>query len=264
MQASSAAIGTATERRTCASPCTSKSGTGCSTYWRSKLLEAPDPLDRRRHAPDHVRVDPDLHVAADAVADRGDRVVVLLEVAADLELQLGVARVDERAGLLRVRLGRVDEEVADDRNPVAAEAAEQLRDGDAERLPLQVEQGDLDPGDRVGADPAPVPRELLHAVHEPLDPQRILADEELRQLRVDDRLDRRQRRSGRLADPHQALVGVDLDEQARRRMPGAARPDQRLPHGGPHSDRFDLGDPHRDGYTTARRPRLSTILRLST
>ena len=106
--------------------------------------------------------------------------MILLEVAPDLELQLGVARVDECAGLLRVRLRRVDEEVADDRDAVAAEAAEQLGDRDAERLALQVEQGHLDPGDRVRAHPAPVARELLHPVHEPLDAQRVLADQELR------------------------------------------------------------------------------------
>src|SRR5918995_977905 len=34
-----------------------------------EALEAPDPLDRRRDAPDHVRVDADLHVGPDAIAD---------------------------------------------------------------------------------------------------------------------------------------------------------------------------------------------------
>ena len=41
-------------------------------------------------------------------------------------------------------------------------------------------------------------------------------DEELRELAVDDRLDRRERRAGRLADADEPLVGVDLDDQARR------------------------------------------------
>ena len=61
-----------------------------------ELLERPDPLDRGRDAPVHVRVDPDLHVGADPVADRRDRVVVLAEVASDLELQLRVPGLDER------------------------------------------------------------------------------------------------------------------------------------------------------------------------
>ena len=119
---------------------------------------------------------------SDLVADRRDRVVVLAEVAAHLELQLGVAGVDERRRLARVRLRLVDEQVADDRSLATAEAAEQLGDRDAERLALEVEQRDLDPGDRVRGDPAPVARELLHPVHEPLGAQRVLADEELRQL----------------------------------------------------------------------------------
>ena len=112
------------------------------------------------------------------------RVVVLAEVAPDLELQLGVAGLDERGRLARVRLGLVDEEVADDRHRSPAEAAEQLRHRHAERLALEVEQRDLDAGDRVGADAAPVAGELLHPVHEPLGAERILADEELRQLRA--------------------------------------------------------------------------------
>ena len=87
----------------------------------------------------------------DLVANRRDRVVILAEVAPDLELQLGVAGVDERCGLARVRLRLVDEQVADDRNLPTAEAAEQLGDRDAERLALDVEERDLDPGDRVRA-----------------------------------------------------------------------------------------------------------------
>ena len=65
-----------------------------------ELLEPADPLDRGRDAPDHVRVDPDLDVGADRVADGRDRVVVLLEVAPDLELELRVAGVDERGRLV--------------------------------------------------------------------------------------------------------------------------------------------------------------------
>ena len=49
--------------------------------------------------------------------------MVLREVAPDLQLQLGMPGRDEVRRLLRVRLGLVDEEVADHRNPLAAVAA---------------------------------------------------------------------------------------------------------------------------------------------
>ena len=173
------------------------------------------------------------------------RVVILAEVATDLELELGGAGIDERSRLARVRLRLVDEEVADDRNPLPAEPAEQLGDRDAERLPLEVEERDLDPGDRVGADPAPVAGELLHPVDEPLRAERVLADEELRQLRLDDRPDRRQRRSGSLADADDTLVGVDLHEQPRSGQPRPAGPDEGLAHRRAHGNCMDAGDPHR-------------------
>jgi DNA-binding transcriptional regulator YhcF (GntR family) len=97
-----------------------------------------------------------------------------------------------------------------------------------ERLALQVEERHLDARDRVCGDALPVPRVLLHAVYEPLDPERVLPDEELRELALDDGLDRRERRPGRLADPDQALVGVELDDQPRCGLPDASRPLQRL------------------------------------
>ena len=93
-----------------------------------EVLEPADPLDRGGDAPDHVRVDPDLDGRSDLVADRCDRVVILAEVPPDLQLQLRVAGVDERCRLAGVRLGLVDEQVADDGNLAAAEATEQLGD----------------------------------------------------------------------------------------------------------------------------------------
>jgi hypothetical protein len=89
-QPSSAA--TPTERRTWASP-GRPVGHGLLHVLQVEALR-PDPLDRRRDAPDHVRVDPDLHVGSHLVADRRDRVVILPEVATDLELQLGGACID--------------------------------------------------------------------------------------------------------------------------------------------------------------------------
>ena len=244
VQPSSAAIGTPTARRTVAIPATSKSGTGCSTYWRSNFSS---PRIARIAAGTlqimlaSIRI---LTSRPDRIADRRDRVVVLPEIAPDLELQLGVAGLDERGRLAGVRLGIVDEEVADDRDVAAAEAPEQLCDRDAERLPLDVEERHLDAGDRVGADPAPVARELLHPVHEPLGAERVLPDEELRQLGLDDRPDRGQRRPGCLADADEALVGVDLDEQPGCRQAGSSGPDERLAHRSANGDGMNAGDPH--------------------
>ena len=259
MHASSAAIGTETERRTWARPATSKSGTGCSTYWRSNF-------SRPRI---HLIAAGTLQIMFASIRSltsgpTASRIAAipswsLREFAADLELQLAVARVDERLRLARVRLRLVDEQVADDRHAVGAEAAEQLRDGRAQRLALEVEEGDLEPGDRVGGDPAPVARELLHPVDEPLGAQRVLADEELRQLLFDDRADRRQRRPGGLTDAGDTLVRVHLHHEPRGGLAHAARPCQRLAHGRPNRGRGDARDPHRRGKRTRRGARLSTI-----
>ena len=128
MQPSSAAIGVATDgaRRPALEV---EVGHRLLDVLEVEPLERLDPLDRRRDAPVHVRVDPDLDVSPDAVADRRKRIVVLPEVAADLQLQFAVAGLDELRRLLRVRLRGVDEQVADQRDLLAAVAAEQLRDG---------------------------------------------------------------------------------------------------------------------------------------
>ena len=136
--------------------------------------------------------------------------------------------LDEVGRLLRRGLGLVDEEVPDDGDGLAAEPAEQLCDRNAERLALEVEQRHLDACDRVRGDVGPVARVLLHAVQEPFDPQRVPADQELPELSVDDRLDRRQRRSGSLADADEPLVRAQLDDQSRSRLADPAGPLERL------------------------------------
>jgi hypothetical protein len=188
----------------------------------------------------------------DAVADGRDRVEVLAEVAADLQLQLGVAGVHERGRLVGVRLGLVDEEVADDGHRCAAHAAEQFGHRHAQRLALDVQQRHLDAGDRVGGDRGPVAGVFLHAVQQPLEAQRVLADEELLELAFDDRLDDRERRPGRLPDADDALVGLDLEDQTRRGLADATGPLQRLPERHPDRSRLDTCDPQERVYARAR------------
>ena len=96
---------------------------------------------------------------------------------------------------------------------------------------------------------------------EPLDPERVLADEELRELAVDDRLDRRQRRAGRLADADEPLVGVDLDDQAGGRLADPAGPLQRLPERHANRRRLHACDPQ-EAVTLGSLTGLSTIPRI--
>ena len=135
---------------------------------------------------------------------------------------------------------------------LAAVAAEQLGDRDAEGLALQVEQRHLDAGDRVGARCPLQLREYSssrctsHSTRSGSSP-----DEELRELAVDDRLDRREGRAGRLAEADEPLVGVDLDDQAGGRLADPSRPLERLPQWDANRRRLDACDPQ-EGRTVGR------------
>ena len=80
-------------------------------------------------------------------------------------------------------------------------------------------------------------------MQEPFDPERILAGEELRELAVDDRLDRRERGAGRLAQADEPLVGLDLDDQPGGRLADAPSPLEGLPEGDANRRRLDTCDP---------------------
>lgn len=145
---------------------------------------------------------------------------------------------DEFRRLAGVRLGLVDEQVAHDRHRVAHTPTEQVDHRGAERLALEVEERHLEPRDRIRGDRLPVAGVLLHPVDEPRGAERVLADEELRKLPVDDRLDRRQGRPRRLADPDETLVCVDLDDQPGGGLADAPGPDQGLPEWRAHRRRL--------------------------
>ena len=82
---------------------------------------------------------------------------------------LGGRRAEERAGVGPQRLGEA--------------AAEQLPDRHAERLALDVPEGQVDAAHRVDADPAPAAVDVgpVHLVPEILGLERVFADHDVRQ-----------------------------------------------------------------------------------
>ena len=126
----------------------------------------------------------------------------------------------DRLGHLLGRVGHQHRGVG--AHPVAVRRAEQLEDRLAERLALDVPEGDVEAADRVDRDPAPaeVDEAAVHLVPQPLDVQRVLADQHVAQAHRDRvrarRLHERLHELGRrvdLADPGDALVGVDPDDE---------------------------------------------------
>ena len=93
--------------------------------------------------------------------------------------------------------------------------------------------------------------------------ERILADQELPELALDDRLDDGERRPGGLTDADDALRGPELEDQPGRGLADAAGPLERLAKRHPDRGRLDACDPQDRVYTRLT-PGLSTIRRLST
>ena len=170
-------------------------------------------------------IDHDRGVRADRVADALDvgavRLLGLAEVL-PAELEGGEARLLE-AGRLLAGLDAVRPEEG---GGVGADlgvgrAAQEVAERAAERLALDVPEGDVDAADGVDhrAAAAIVDRGLVHLVPEALDVERVLADQDLAQAdhdrvgagRLDDRLDDGRGGVG-LADAGDALVGVDEDD----------------------------------------------------
>ncbi len=110
------------------------------------------------------------------------------------------------------------------------EAAEQLRDGLARELPQDVPEGDVERRVAAHLDAARAEAEVAHEVlGDPVDRARVAADQPRRERLVDVGLDRPRHEEG-LAEPHDPLVGVDLE------------PEDVLELGG--RDRLEGGDPH--------------------
>ena len=129
-------------------------------------------------------------------------------------------------------------------DPVAA-GAEQLVDRQLRDLAGDVPQRDVDAADRLHHDAAPavLPGAREHLLPQPLDQQRVLADQQRLQGFLDDGRGRAAAETG-LADADGAVIGFDLDEQraALRLHPGGARV-RRINAAG-QRDRADIGDFH--------------------
>ncbi len=157
-----------------------------------------------------VGVDVELDVGPDRLADGGDPCAVLVGVPAHLDLHARDRLVDPTAGLGGEDVHRVGGEpaAAVDRH-LPARGAEQVDERDVEELRLEVPQRDVQGRDRVGGDAGAAEVAAGPDEVEPAGPdlQRILPDEEVRELPADER----RRRRGRVAQAQAGVVaGVDL------------------------------------------------------
>ena len=236
-------------------------GVGLVLVRLERLLEPVDAelLELARDADRDVRVgdvaepgvDQDLDAVSAGLAGGGgepDVVVGILAERPPAELDRREALLAERRDRLGDLLGRVRHQPGRvGADPVVLDGAEQLADRLAERLPLDVPERDVDAADRVDRDPAAADEDhaAIHLVPEPLDVERVLADQQLAQAlrdrvragRVHERRDGLGRRVD-LADAGDPLVGVDQDDEI---VLAAVR--DPLVHGGlPQDDGLDIGD----------------------
>ena len=141
-------------------------------------------------------------------------------------------------------------------DPVAA-GPEQLIDRHFRDLAGDVPQRDVDAADRVHDDAAPpvLPGAHEHLLPQPLDHQRVLADEQRLQILLDTGRGGAAARP-RLADADRAVIGLDLDQQrpASRLHPRGAGV-RRLAFIG-ERDRADVLDLHGDLLPASSCPNL--------
>ena len=214
--------------------------------------EAAAQPDRVLEGGREAEIDHDVRAVADRtahLADGGDRLPDVVAEPAPAELHGLVAARHVLLRELHHALGRAGIEVARiDREGGPAGAAQQAVDRLAHGLAQDVPERDVDAREHVHAEAAPAVglRALVEPVPEPVDVERVLADEQAlhaargdrQQRRLDDGLGGR-RVGVHLADAGDALVGVDLDDQDAL----AAVAD--LPDlGQAEDDRLDIGDQH--------------------
>jgi len=229
------------------------------------LLEGAGMSDRLRHGPVRVRVEAE-QVVGEGVAQGACR-LDLVGGSEDATLELDrpeAVEVDELAAVVDHLVRRVHgiavaravaiEEVGGERNLGADGAAEQLVDGTADGLALDVEAGELQRCEPLRQ--ILVERDLRRVVDGPADllgPEGVLAERALLH-RLDQRVVRRAAAAD-LAEAGDPLVGLHLDQRAdepsRVDAVGVA---QRRFERDRDRRRPDVGDPHAAGLDFVERP----------
>ena len=187
--------------------------------------------------------------ASRAAADELDVAARIEPERAPAELERAVAVLDLARDVAPHLVGRLGHQRAGvDGHALAEAAAEQPRDGLADRLADEVVERDVDRRDRVdrGRARAGVRGGLVERVPDRLDVERIAAEQRLahadehrvRRGHVDEGLGDGRRRVG-LAVAADTLVGVDADDEGVLGAVGA-----QLDLGQAQVDRLDVGDAH--------------------
>jgi hypothetical protein len=140
------------------------------------------------------------------VVERGERA----------EPQRGEALLLPAQRVLHQRLGRVSRHVAIDAHLLAGRAAEEVVDRNAETLPLQIPERDVDPGDRAHDHLPGRPEGAAHHLAPPvLDLPGVLPDQEVAEVVEDAEHATPAPTEARLADARQPLVGADEHDDDR-------------------------------------------------
>ena len=187
-------------------------------------LERVAEVGRLRRAEHRVRVEDQVDLVTEGVAQRlrgldrlhdrrlripvRERVVVERGERAVAERREALLAPAER--VLHQRFGGVSRQVAVDAHLLARRAAEEVVDRDAEPLPLQIPERDVDPGDRAHDHLPGRPERAAHHFAPPvLDLPRVLPDQQLAEVVEDAEHAAAPPAEARLADPRQPLVGAD-------------------------------------------------------
>ena len=168
------------------------------------------------------------------LADGGDALLVALREVADLDLEHGDALRAHPSRLLGQGLWLVPAPGDDLNEAVPGAAADEIAERPPERLALQVPERHLEGG--AGSLVADRPQLALPAVHDGLEPERVLADHRRAEVLTDHVLDRPERVAGELVGraglsvPHESFVGLHAHEIAGARGQRRRGDDEGLLH----------------------------------
>jgi hypothetical protein len=175
-----------------------------------------------------VRVEDQVDVVADGEAqplgrlDRPDDRGLWIPVREGVVVERGERAEAERSepllppaeGILGQFLRGVSGQVAVDPHPLARRPAEEVVNGNAEPLPLEVPERNVDPGDRAHDHLSGRPECAANHLAPPvLDPRRVLPDQQVAEVVEDAEHAASATGEARLADPCQPLVGADEHDE---------------------------------------------------